>query len=389
MVLQRAPVELWQTILRYSISVPVFLEANPLDRCGFRATTRCFHEESAYWTAERHRNILRRVCSNWNLYLRQFNHRFVRSEDIEAGHVPVFAIRQAIRINFATFGSSLRGSIGELTSSDQAGNEIREIWRLEILHCEDLDVVEFLSEVGEIPNLRCIFDADIDFEGIAAWVPTLQFVDGLPKKFRSKSFLRFSELTTLCVLMGSTSDLLGCSFPSLKHFSIYYGQDVDVKPQDLIALLGVTGKNLVTFLDNSTLLDQFLPDEVWSLCPKVQMFQTGFMWPSNTKTPSSLKSIRIATRLLIEASPYVSSYFPIAAFREAGITSIAFLHSWKSALGYWQYTLDYVIHAMDHGIDFYDGGGIRFQDLIINAILYRKGHRIKFLREWNRTYYEF
>jgi hypothetical protein len=108
------PVEIWQWILRYVISVPVFLDPNGITECPPKWATddhvhtsgSCWNDERPYWDAERSRNICRRVCRAWDGYLGQrIGHRFVRVQDVAEGRIAASALSHAIRISVAYYSS--------------------------------------------------------------------------------------------------------------------------------------------------------------------------------------------------------------------------------------------------------------------------------------------
>ncbi|PVG04351.1 hypothetical protein CPB86DRAFT_660446, partial [Serendipita vermifera] len=73
------PPEVYQIILRYSISVPNFLDPDAVDRIPAWAIHQSkWNNQTEYWAAERTRNSLRRVCKSWDHYLHRYGHRFVR-----------------------------------------------------------------------------------------------------------------------------------------------------------------------------------------------------------------------------------------------------------------------------------------------------------------------
>jgi hypothetical protein len=78
-------------ILRYSISSLGFFDPkNTADRFPpWVIERRGRSNESAYYEAERTRNILQRVCRSWGEYLQLYAHRFVRITDVLHGHVPM------------------------------------------------------------------------------------------------------------------------------------------------------------------------------------------------------------------------------------------------------------------------------------------------------------
>jgi hypothetical protein len=100
------PTELFHEILEESILLPEFLDPycipevnNPLLFIG-QSSLQVYENEPVYWEAERHRNVLRRVCKSFDSYLRRFDHRYIRIVDLYHGYVPLQAVYTAIRIHF-------------------------------------------------------------------------------------------------------------------------------------------------------------------------------------------------------------------------------------------------------------------------------------------------
>ncbi|KIM24531.1 hypothetical protein M408DRAFT_58705, partial [Serendipita vermifera MAFF 305830] len=86
--------EIWQSILKYAISVPLFFDIEPMKARGIDQ----YLSQYPYWQAERIRNTLRRVCHAWNAFLEPYDHRFIRMDDVLHKLVPLSAIPSAIRI---------------------------------------------------------------------------------------------------------------------------------------------------------------------------------------------------------------------------------------------------------------------------------------------------
>ncbi|CAG8672577.1 4282_t:CDS:1, partial [Acaulospora colombiana] len=96
------PAEIWQTILRYAISVPVFLDPYQGETHSFRmrgVSVAEWSNEAAYWRTERVLNTLQDVCHLWRHYLQQYEHRFVRIADVAHGIVPLVHLGTAARVS--------------------------------------------------------------------------------------------------------------------------------------------------------------------------------------------------------------------------------------------------------------------------------------------------
>ncbi|PVF93996.1 hypothetical protein CPB86DRAFT_714178, partial [Serendipita vermifera] len=95
------PPEIWQTILRYSISVPVFLDPDAVERISPWIVNQPdieWNDERSYWEAERTRNALQRTCRLWDVYLRRYEHRFVRMGDVAHGLGAAQHLKVAVRV---------------------------------------------------------------------------------------------------------------------------------------------------------------------------------------------------------------------------------------------------------------------------------------------------
>jgi hypothetical protein len=84
------PPQVWQMILRYSISVAEFFDPNIVDRMPLWCIRWCedWNDPKQYWITERIRNNLRTVCRSWDAYLHPLAHRFVHMDDVVHGLVP-------------------------------------------------------------------------------------------------------------------------------------------------------------------------------------------------------------------------------------------------------------------------------------------------------------
>jgi hypothetical protein len=95
------PTEIWQMILRYSISVPGFLDPDEMvDQFPpWVIASRGWAHSASYYEAERTRNALRRACQSWDKYLQRYAHRYVCIFDVMHGHVPLHYFQTAVRIS--------------------------------------------------------------------------------------------------------------------------------------------------------------------------------------------------------------------------------------------------------------------------------------------------
>jgi hypothetical protein len=159
----------------------------------------------------------------------------------------------------------------------------------------------------------------------------------------------------------------------LRHLSIYITNAGHLKAEELDRLLVAFGKNLVTFLDNSELSDEYLAsNSIWLSCPSIRRIQTGVRWPSDSHIPPSLRTLQIPIELFSYDSDPLLSRIPIAGLRSAGSTIIAFNGTWKEIVDDTEEGMASVGRIMDLGFSLYDMTGVRFQDFIVRTLRHRR-----------------
>jgi len=248
--------------------------------------------------------------------------------------------------------------------------ESTESWALEILDGSTGKIDSLILTSGRIPRLGSIASSlDIDLKMVSSAIPRVRFVDLNFERPILEEALQFSQVTSLSILLASITPLILCSFPLLRHFSIYTGQ---LKAKELDQLLVAFGKNLITFLDNSDLSHEYLaPNSIWLNCPNIRRIQSGLCWPSDTHIPPSLHTFQIQEELFYLEPDSLVSRIPIAGLRNAGSTIIAFSGTWKETMDH-NDTMAYVERIMDLGFSLYDMTGVRFQDFIVRTLRHRK-----------------
>jgi hypothetical protein len=136
-------------------------------------------------------------------------------------------------------------------------------------------------------------------------------------------------------------------------------------PGDLIAVLEVMGGNLVTLFDNAYPLDDAAPDEIGSLCPKLQ--STSLSWPAD---PYYLRSFECSTylrRLSRRNHGPIRDTFPLmASERQAS--------QWLRLVGRGlrpykiiyinDMVMEYIFYLLDYDISPHDSALVKFQDFI-------------------------
>lgn len=369
MAFELLPAEIWQTILRYAIAVPVFFDSDALENWGLADFISRYQDEDAYWEAEKYRNAFRRVCFAWNIYLQQFNHRFIRMNDVLKDHIPISAISQAIRLeNYAVprNGSDYSYACRIL---NKAISSSPGPWSLEILDGAIPEMNEVILQSNRISNLKCILGCDMHTIGQArALLPTLMLIlaDGRVTTLSMKH-LKSSMLTTLRIDEVSLNACCTWDLPSLRHFSFRVDS---LTPLDFTNMLRSIGKNLITCMDNSRPTNAELPDEIWTLSPQLQHFKTSFIWPTCSSLPTSLFSITIPIEIVGWQEQPTLHRFPAIALLTAGITDVRFDWRWCPAVQYDVRCLEYLLFGIDYGIFLRDEEGTSFQDFIVATLSY-------------------
>jgi hypothetical protein len=385
MAAQRVPVEIWQWILRYTIAVPVFFETDPIEMCGFQDFINLYLDETKYWRAERVRNILCRVCADWNIYLKRHEHRYVRFADVENGHVPPSAFAKAIRLRveyrapIESHGCDMQEQLLNQALTDQT-----EVWNLRILD-------------GLVPKLSRI----ILGSGKPVYIAAILYIpQGLASSGHLPSNITFldiwclpapsghctlTRLTTLILQELFIDDILYYSLPSLKHLSIQCIDELSHDPDNFLRFLRAVGTNLVTLLEDSELSDAILPDDIWTYCPNLEIFQTSFRLPF--RLPVKPPLLRLPSNSFHEHRGFDSSRLPAEALYSAGVRLISFSSEWSSLLG-WN-AMEHVAYGMGYGLSFCDVRGVTFQDFIVGMLRYRKGPRVQPIPNWKRGHFVF
>lgn len=375
MACQRLPVEIWEEILSYSVEIPGFFEADPIEQCGFDQFIGKFDDQAAYWQAERHRNNLRCVCSTWDCYLIQFNHRLVTILDVERGNVPLTAIVQAIRLESQPMGPSY-------VTFDVAQIIIRNAllaensWSLQISRLV-YRLTEPIIQSGKAPLLRNVLRTMhiLNAQTANYWAQNLRFIQGISISQTDHCF-RAPLVTTLIVMITSLEVFLLCKLPSLQHLSIESRKSRPFSSEEIILIVQSFGESLITFFDNSFHGASRVPQAIWSLCPKLERFQTSLMWLSKPYIPSSLRYLHVSKHMFYyswrkrHATP--AMIIPVASLHAAGINTVVLSQYWNSILDLHGADYSCVVYAMNGGLTFRDAAGIRFQDFIVDMIQHKK-----------------
>lgn len=283
-------IELWQTILRYAIGVPNFLDADAyqgiLSRSVFTHPTSRMNDERAYWAAEKTRNRLRRVSISWDAYLQLFEHRFVRLLDIRHGILEPKVLQKAIRVSFGRYGckcDQCSTYIYHLAAIclgvEDISMEIADMMEEEYLIINFLRNVPKLSRVRTLIGPKCAYASS--FTQLVGKLSNLCHFHG--KGFRGASEIgcngKFASqsLVTLSfdLRLGGVYDTLTWDLPSLRYLRIS-GSKCASSPTfvatALLSVLGAVGRQLHSFYFLYQPTTKEMLAEIWNLCPSLQIF---------------------------------------------------------------------------------------------------------------------
>ena len=295
-------VEIWQTILRYSIGIEGFLDPDAFEgalsqhQIGDGSLPR--NDEAVYWDTEKTRTNLRCVSKSWNEYLSTFRHRFVRMLDIRHGVVDRIALRGAIRVSFGRYKCLCReycGAAAPLLSSftDFCKEVLEEVesTNMQIADCmdENHEIREFAAVVRGFENVRTFIGPLCTYSGYLA-----SLLNNLPsiRQFYGKGFwgtrehggirrLSSQHLTTLSIhtRRGARYDTLTWDLPSLLHLRLK-DDSGELLPEFLansvLPLLRALGSNLLTlYMYSESGYKEAVPYAIWDLCPRLTTLRTA------------------------------------------------------------------------------------------------------------------
>jgi hypothetical protein len=304
------PLEIWQMILRYSISVPDFLDPNVGDRVPpwILYLQGHWNDPKQYWMSERTRNSLRRVCRSWETYLRLYAHRFVRMDDIIHGLVPAKYLKSAVRISLGDHGPSFcykcrpnqhpAGGTFQEATSKYSKYCLQIFPQVYPVKAQILDYGKFNSELIGPSILPSAFPELVTVR-ITSYIDTnlmIHFIESFPSLMHilSQCFwtpdpvvqLKSTILTTLHLsLTGpgrsyeniTSQDL---DFPKIKNLRIWFphrDESSGFKPRYWLDVLGLVGRNSRTlYLNQQKVLCTHqgpcgdISGDIWTICPKVE-----------------------------------------------------------------------------------------------------------------------
>lgn len=361
------PSEILQTILRYAISVPVFFDTDPEQVSSIEDMITLYQDERLYYAAERTLNALRRVCSSWNDYLVNFSFRYVDFDYVFCGFIPRQVVSKAIRISLLYPKDLEDESFKQLCSSFFDLLEHGEdLWALEIFRGNLDDLTPLRSKA---PRLKSIINGYHWPQPNDRLFPNATFMLGFgtPDSMESQLVLpplRSSYLTTLSIDLHLLYE--SCSswkLPSLRNLSF---RTNDRNPEGYLKMLRAIGKELRTLYDTAGLREwsssAALPDEVWTLCPKLERFQTSFTWPPQPSIPSSLQSLRVNLgNMTLSGRFRYENLVPVEALRRVGVRTIVLHDRWINSHTHGPY----ITFMLRDGFTIRDIHGISFQEFVI------------------------
>lgn len=354
----RAPPEVWQTILKYAISVSTFLDPDDVQRFPSSRSLRdeefIWNDARPYWEAERQRNILQRVCRNWDAFLRVFAHRYIRMIDVQHEKVPEAALSKAIRISF----DETDCNCDDYCSSDYplyswrrhryevADERCRRIFnqdspiQMEIACVRDKypDLEIFYNFAHKLINLKTL---------IVSTAPSKQFLGATVNHLRnlrhiyargywgSKETEGFNS-TRLVSLSFVGQELTADDFepqkwhlPSLQHLEL----STNLHYTDELALLQNIGSGLLT-LQWDPIGTQDLPSDIWDLCPKLLRIRTQRNLGSSPPPPHHpINSLYLYYSNDTSNRPPFTGSFPDWPMLQTIVLDIAWNSPWARKLG--------------------------------------------------------
>jgi hypothetical protein len=297
-------VEVWQTILRYSIGIDKFLDPEAFEGVISQHDMRDYafprNDEAAYWQAEKVRSTLQLVSKSWAIYLRLFEHRFVRMLDIRHGNVNPLALRGAIRVSFGLYqcrcnqfcNMTMPARLTSFTTFCRQTLEDAESVNMQIADMmdEEHQIREFLSILPKFQNVKTFLGFTCTYSGYLA-----PFLNKLPeiRQFYGKGYwgmrendpvkhLMSQNLTTLSLhtRKGGSYNEITFELPSLHYLRLkddsadFLGEFV---LKSVLPILRAVGSKLLTLYLYQQMEHYEAPHELWDLCPRLTTFRTTMM----------------------------------------------------------------------------------------------------------------
>lgn len=240
-----------------------------------------WNDERPYWVAERHLNVLRRVCKPWRAFLSHYQHRFVRILDLRHELIPTDVLKKAIRVrincagcrclkyctDFSNNGNRYpfkSGSIleffkrldatvpWEIVTVEGPGFMMRDLFSLSSV-LPSLKTLSGIYNVGSIsaitnhfPNIRHVFTGD--------------YWGNEDIRSTTLTSLSFSQRTDIPDAMARRLHI-----PNLQHLHVFLENLVE----PFGSLLKVFGRQLRSLSCHQEYI-AILPNDIWELCPNLE-----------------------------------------------------------------------------------------------------------------------
>ncbi|CAG7851368.1 SubName: Full=Uncharacterized protein {ECO:0000313/EMBL:CCA71277.1} [Serendipita indica DSM 11827] len=307
------PVECWHQILEDAIFVPLFFDTNPLENYSITIIRR-YRDETPYWESERVRNILRRVCSSWNIFLKQYDQRYVQLGHVLLGNAPPEALSKALRITARACMCKLCIKAGgsysyvqneplwwrKIAAADLAVQMNGQTsWRVQILDIMNRSFVEpIVRKPFRLANVEVVLNYEAhllngDHFGVMRPLFVESVWNGISESVANASL---RHMTSLHLSTPDMSLFKTVSFPNLRHASFWTGPLLTGPECDsMVEWIKLTGHKLVTFFwmgevaENDRLMRTIL-----RLCPRLEhvQFPRGTIW-EHPSQPHQLKYLRL------------------------------------------------------------------------------------------------
>jgi hypothetical protein len=289
-------VELWQTILRYSIGVADFLDPDAFEGVISHhliiSRTSSTNNEQLYWCAEKRRNRLQLVSKSWDLYLRCFEHRFVRLLDIRHKTLEPETLEKAIRVSFGKYGcqcdtclnASQRFEVFGCETIDKAAKADIQIVDMKE---EDHQISDFIEPWRNFDTVRAFIAPNCGYCGsfaqLVSKLTSLRHFYG--KGYRGTKENGTTSLSSQTLVTLSLHDRMGSNYaevtwnlPSLRHLRFKDDSNEELNefvPKSLLPLLRAVGGQLLSLYLYNRSEAYDLPTGIWELCPRVGIFRTS------------------------------------------------------------------------------------------------------------------
>ncbi|CAG7852877.1 SubName: Full=Uncharacterized protein {ECO:0000313/EMBL:CCA69311.1} [Serendipita indica DSM 11827] len=309
------PVEIWEIILKLAISVPLFFESDPILAQDLPICPR-YYNSKMYWGSERTRNALRRVCSSWNQTLKPFAHRFINTEDILHGNVPISALPLARRLLLMDCWCKnvpnrdhLEQMAHLLGSEPSSSDPLHEVdgnsaipWNLRILHIsrDRPGGSRFLAKPNRLCNLESLIGNTEDLlEILSEYRPALKHITRVSGRNFDLFRVNCNHLTSLQLGVGGSMTWIPPETPSLRYLDLSIAPAISPVHRVVIDWLQSAGKHLVHFLWRSESTSVSMKIDIWDLLPLVETLSLPVAYPwSQPKSGSSIRTLYLHYSLL-------------------------------------------------------------------------------------------